>query len=101
MIEFSKTKLLKNYPVSRIVELDFIDPDLSEEYKEKIELEMLKYKPPIRGLKLNKEFSQVKFNSNTANIVLALRIPHYMIKDNDKIIGEVKSSFIEYYNDIN
>jgi hypothetical protein len=101
MIEFSNTKLLKNYPMSRIVEFDFIDLELSEENKEKIELDVLKYKPPIKGLKLNKELSQIEFNSTIAHIALALRIPHYMAKSTDKIVETVKTSFIDYYNDIN
>ncbi|MGB9980066.1 hypothetical protein [Methanobacterium sp.] len=61
----------------------------------------MKYKPPIKGLEINKELSQIESTSTISYINLTLRIPHYMSRSLDEITEEVKTNFIAYYNTIN
>jgi hypothetical protein len=100
MIEFSNTNILKNYPLSRHVQLNFVDSELNKKNKEHFESKLREYNPMIDGLEVNTDLSKIEFDSNSANIVLTLRIPHYLTKYMEDIIKQIKLSFMEYYNDI-
>jgi hypothetical protein len=100
MIEYSNTKLVKFYPLSRHVKFCFIDLELSLKDKEHFESKIKEYIPPIKGVRATKGENQVIYDKSAANIVISIVIPNYLLKSLDEVEENIKTSFIDFYNNI-